>query len=212
MKLFSPWRGLAMWLVLSVVGVQAQVFTYQISGTLDAGRGSVFGMDNESASFTGTFTVDLSLNTSTTTVLTGGMLFDNVAQNDFYGFSKSSIVSFSLTTGTRTWTEADIDFAADTLGVHFWASSDLTTAPQYVKFTLYGGTGIEGEHEFSLGSVTVGSGQISIDGWSVLNDGDTDHSASGYYTSITAVPEPSVYALMAGVCALVGVAVRRRRR
>ncbi len=203
-------------LVLSAVaaiGARAQIFTYQLSGTLNAESGPVFGMETETP-FTGTFTVDLSLNTSSTTVLTGGILFDHVAENDFYGFSVSTIVSLSFTTGTRTWTKADLASAAESLGVDFWASSNLTTTPQYVKFSFFGGEGSEGEHGFSLGSVSGGDGTIRMDGWSVLDDGDTDNSASGYYTSITAVsavPEPSTYAAIVGALALMGGAAWRRR-
>lgn len=198
----------------AAMGARAQVLTYQISGTLNAGSGPVFGLESEAAPFTGTFTVDLSLNTSSTTVLTGGLLDGSVAENDFYGFSASTIVSMSLTTGTRTWTKAELTPAWESLGVDFWATSNLTTLPQYVKFSFSGGEGSEGEHGFSLGSVSVSDGNIRMDGWSVLEDGDTANSASGNYTSITAVsavPEPSTYAAIVGAMALAGVAVWRRR-
>lgn len=219
-----PWwqsllRGIVL-ACLTTAGLSGQVVSYRVNFSVDETRhGTVFGL-SASDTFSVTFSFDLSATPQPISVpqdfLTDG------ATGTWYLFAVESITEISGSFGTRPFTLQDLQTItlpefpseeAELFPTVFIADTDLTTTPSIVKFN-YDFT--DGSF-FNLGSFPSDpddEGYYLYDaGWTAA-DLSLDSAASGHVTSIetvSAVPEPSTYAAIAGAGVL-GFAVWRRRR
>lgn len=208
--LFLRWWVL---LVAGVVGLPAQVVTYQFSGEVNFGSDkgeepvTLFGSTESPLSFSATLTFDLTSNPAVLVVPTGGTFNGSEALNPFYVFSLASVSAAAVTVGTQTWGAGDIqviDWAEATGSI--LSDTNLVTPPTLVFVRFIDGNG----NRFDLGG-TSGGGGVQLVNELFPVDGETGASGGGSF-SISAVPEPSTYALLAGAGALVGCVVRARRR
>lgn len=185
--------------------MRGQTVTYTISGSFTTVPGNTLGLVTAPTAFSGTMTINLAANTSSFHVAAGDTLDGQPAAHDFYGFSSSSIVSMSFTTGSITWTQADLDPMRGE--ADFLASTNLTTAPVYVGIAFKDGD----DNSFSIGTYSVGLTQSSLDNALHAYDSGTGNDALGTY-SVSAVPEPSTYAAIFGAMVLLGTMGWKRRR
>lgn len=212
---FRWWLALCgvAWLVAGAGSLPAQVVTYQVTGSFDPrnlkGQESaeLFGITEFPATFSATFTFDLTQHPQVLFVPAGEM-FDGVeAAHPFYAFPVASLLSMSLTTGSKTWTSADVvGYGWNGTAAAIAADTDLKTPPSLLQIHFEDGTG----NVFRIGGMASGA-TIEMFNEVFTADGSTVGQAGGSFT-ISAVPEPSTYAAIAGACALAGVAVARRRR
>lgn len=210
--LFLRWWVL---LVAGVVGLPAQVVTYEFSGEIGFGpdKGEeggeafvLFGATESPVSFSATLTFDLTAHPAVLAVPTGGTFNGYEALHPFYVFSASSIVAVSVTVRSQSWGVGDLqvfDWPEATGSI--LADTNLVTPPTLLFVRFIDGNG----HRFDLGGTGAGLG-IEMFNSARAEDNDTGVLAVGNY-SVSAVPEPSTYAAIAGACALAGVALWRRR-
>ena len=213
-------RGAAL-ACLMTASLSAQLVSYRVNFSVDQTQygSTVFGL-GASDTFSVTFSFDLSATPQPISVpqdfLTDG------ATGSWYLFAVESITEISGSFGTRSFTLQDLQTItlpefpneeAELFPTVFIADTDLTTAPSIVKFNY---DFIDGSF-FNLGSFPSdpdNEGYYLYDaGWTAA-DLSLDSAASGHVTSIetiTAVPEPSTYAAIAGAGVL-GFAAWRRRR
>ena len=206
---------------LITASLSAQVVSYRVDLSLDSisHQPQTFGV-SAPYSFSLTFTFDLGANPQFISVpqdtLTVG------ATGNWYLFAPESVTAISGNFGTRSFSLEDMQpivlprmptEESEGFQTLFRADTDLTTTPSVVAFNL----------DFADGS-SFNVGTFDADGhnedyflydptWSSADLGN-DSSASGHISSIqslSAVPEPSTYAAMAGACVLAFAAWRRRR-
>ncbi len=211
MKLFSlSWWAL---LAMGVVGLQAQVVTYQLSGEIEFGdkKGAepvvLFGATESPLSFTATLTFDLTAHPAVLVVPTAGTFNGYEALNPFYVFSAESVSAASVTVGAQSWGLGDlqvIDWLEATGSI--LADTNLVTPPTLLFARFIDGNG----NRIDLGGTAAGFGIELIN--SVFADDAGEGTFGDGSLTVSAVPEPSTYAVLAGMAALVGVVWRRRAR
>lgn len=195
----------------------AQVETYRIDLNVDQlNYGSVFGVNSAPYTFSITFTFDLTAHPHLG-IIPQESMGTTITTGNWYAFGVESITAISGSFGTKQLLTQDLDWnpflsfeeeePENAPRYVFLADTDLTTTPTFVKFRF---EFPDGSH-FGFGRYDGDDSFIaSLDATDINNDATA--AGSGFsLVRLTAVPEPSTYAAIAGVCAL-GLAVWHRRR
>lgn len=196
--------------VLALLTAAASAFggTYALTfdGAFDFSGTDRFG-NSSAVPFHFELTIDPALNTNT------AFIPASESTAAFYGFSKSSLVSTSLTFDTFTWTASDIQVLIPTVGViaDFFLNTDLVSgastniwlfAENDAGYLKLGGAYIDGTGLHFYSRVSMYFEDFGSD---VLSNGPVTFTA-------TAIPEPSMVALAAGLTGLGAACYLRRRR
>lgn len=214
MKILSGGRWvLAVLAMLSaMVAAPAQVVTYRFDATLtDVSLGkqegsNLFGITEGPFDFSATLTFDLTAHPAVRSWSIGQEFEGFSAAHPIYVFSAATVVAGTVTVGNHTWTLDEMrENTWDGTTYAITANTNLATAPTLLRIEFEDADG----NFIGLGAGTVGSSfELTTD--ATIRDSAGEADAYGYVTAVSAVPEPSTYAAIAGMAALVGVAWRRR--
>ena len=201
----------------AINSVQADVISFEFSGTYDTFGQTVFGLSGSAVPFDYTMTYDTSLNTNSVIIPAGAIIDGYTYADSFYGYSVSGITALNLTFGSQTWTAADI-VPRDPADI--WFNTDLSTATPTRTWLLADVSSPDPLDpcyylcELQIGGAFAGfGGVVMFYNRSVISDGLLDSVFSSKVVISSgpeSIPEPKTSVMMITALGLLGlVGVRR---
>ena len=195
---------------LGISGVTSTTVT-QTDGLM-VGRTLNFGQDGEASTFDATYSISGGTARATTAVNIGkNGIFDIVGDGGTIQFNNGGASAVTMGAGTISYTLGATGVSAiDNLAAGGTFTIGASSGLQIDASAYTGGVGtIELVKRYSTIAGTFDAGNISITGLADGLSGDITYDTGSISLSI--VPEPGTYALLAGLTGLVFVMVRRRR-